>query len=63
MHDACACREDLERLRERVVEALNRVERYLSVVELDIKLHALLHTVDHILDHGKLRPSLCRSMA
>lgn len=57
-----ACREELEEIRVRAIEALCLVERHLSVVELDIKLRALIHMVDMVLDHGEGTSASCTTV-
>ncbi|EFJ40395.1 hypothetical protein VOLCADRAFT_99812 [Volvox carteri f. nagariensis] len=52
--DKAITREELSGLRERVASAICGVERHLSAVELDIKLHNLLHLVDGIEMFGPL---------
>lgn len=46
-------RSELPGLRQRVVEAICGVERRLSAMELDIKLHNLIHLVDSVKHTGK----------
>jgi hypothetical protein len=42
------CRDGIDELRTRLIVAICNVERYLSVVELDMKLHCLVHLIDTI---------------
>lgn len=46
--------QDLSKLEALVVEAITLVEQRLSCTELDIKLHNLIHLVQHIKDQGPL---------
>ena len=49
----CACRSQLPALWTRVVHAVCKVEKYLSINECDVKLHNLIHLVDTIEAFGE----------